>query len=289
VKLVERVLATLRAAGHGVTAFPTGGPDSAGALARERIAAGADLILALGGDGTMNELLPGVVHSGVPICALPAGTANVLARELGVGTKALHAAARLGELVPRRVSIGLLRTAGSRCRYFLLMAGVGFDAHIVYRLNLGLKSRMGELAYWTAACGELGRKLDEFEVEVDGKTYVCTFALVSRVRNYGGYLEIAQDVSLLDHQFEAVLFQGTSTLLDYGKYLVAILSGKASNVQGVTFLPAERISFAAPGESRVYVQVDGEYAGRLPAAIEIVREAVTLLVPPGYPNRASSS
>lgn len=287
---MEHVLEVLRAGGHGVAAFPTDGPESAGALARERVAAGADLILALGGDGTMNEVLPGVVRSEVPVGIIPAGTANVLARELGLGTKALHAAARLGELTPRRVSIGLLRAEPeSRCRYFLLMAGVGFDAHIVYRLNLGLKSRMGELAYWTAACGELGRKLDEFEVEVDGATRVCTFALVSRVRNYGGYLEIAREVSLLDHEFEVVLFQGTSTLLDYGKYLVAILSGNASNVQGVTFLSAKRVRFAAPPATRVYVQVDGEYAGRLPAAIEVVEEAITLLVPPGYPRLSSSS
>jgi len=92
-----------------VSAIPTPEEGAAGRIARQAVEEGADLILALGGDGTVNEMLPGVVHTDVPVAVIPAGTANVLTHELGLGTNALKAAARLGSLEPRRVAIGLLR------------------------------------------------------------------------------------------------------------------------------------------------------------------------------------
>lgn len=282
---VDRVLDTLRAAGHGVTPIPTSAPGSAEQIVKKCVESGADLIVALGGDGTLNEVLAGVIHTDVPFAVIPAGTANVFTREVGLGANPLKAAARLHELMPRRVAAGLLRCeAGPRERYFLLMAGVGFDAHIVYNLNLPLKSQMGQLAYWTGAFKQLVRRLDEFEVQVGGESFKCTFALASRVRNYAGYLEIARRTSLLRDEFEFILFEGRNTVRFYSKYLGAVLAGRASNTKGMYFLRGTRACFSGPSDSRVYVQVDGEYAGRLPATVEIVPAAVTVLIPPDYPK-----
>jgi YegS/Rv2252/BmrU family lipid kinase len=284
--LPGRVADALIAEGHGVVVAPTQGPGTAGRIARERIEAGSDLILALGGDGTLNELLPGVVHTDVPVGVIPAGTANVLARELGLGCDALRAARRLSEWVPQRVHAGLLRCEPeTEGRYFLLMAGVGFDAHIVYQLNLSLKAKLGQLAYWTSSFKQVFRTLDELVVEANGESFRCTFALASRVRNYAGYLEIARHVSLVRPEFELVLFEGTSTVRHYLKYLVAALSGKASNVKGMSFLRTRKVTFSRPSDAPIHVQVDGEYAGRLPATVEIVPDALTLLVPPDYLKR----
>jgi len=77
--LVARAARILEEDGHHVTCCPTTGPRTAGALARERIERGADLILVAGGDGTLNEVAEGMAHSQVPLGVLPAGTANVLA------------------------------------------------------------------------------------------------------------------------------------------------------------------------------------------------------------------
>jgi diacylglycerol kinase family enzyme len=284
-RLVGRVLAALHDGGHRATAFPTDGPGSAGDIAKARIHAGADLILALGGDGTLNEILPGIVHSGVPAGIVPAGTANVLARELGLGTDTLRVVRRLSELEPRRIALGLLRAEpGQNERYFALMTGVGFDAHIVYRLNLGLKSKMGEIAYFLAAARQFGRTLEQFEVEVDGIRRRCSFALATRVRNYAGHLEIAQKASLVKDDFEVVLFEGNSTWRHYLKYMTAILTGRTSSIQGISFARAKKLTLLAADDPRVYVQVDGEYAGRLPATVEIVPGALSLLMPPVYPR-----
>jgi YegS/Rv2252/BmrU family lipid kinase len=284
--LPRQVAEALEAAGHSVSVIETEGPGTAGRLARRRIEEGADLILALGGDGTLNELLPGVAHTEVPLGVIPGGTANVLSRELGLGANAIKAARRLGECVPVRVPVGVLRCQpNAEPRYFLLMAGVGFDAHIVYRLNLPLKAKAGQVAYWIGSLREFVRRLDEFQVEANGETFTCSFALASRVRNYAGYLQIARRVSLPKAEFETVLFEGSSALRYYLKYLAAVLTGRTANVKGMSFLRAQSVRFSAPGESRVYVQVDGEYAGRLPATIELEQGALTLLVPPEYAAR----
>jgi diacylglycerol kinase family enzyme len=283
--LPRQVAEALAAAGHGVSLVETQGPGTAGRIARERIARGSDLILALGGDGTLNEMLPGMARGATPLGVIPAGTANVLSRELGLGASALKAVRRLGECVPVRVPLGVLRAEDAEPRYFLLMAGVGFDAHIVYRLNLPLKAKTGQLAYWVGAGREFLRRLDEFQVEANGATFTCSFALASRVRNYAGYLRIAQRVSLAQPEFETILFEGGSVLRHYVKYMAAVLTGRTANVKGMTFLRSTSVRFRGPADRRVYVQVDGEYAGRLPASVELEPDALTLLTPPEYAKR----
>ena len=83
---LERAIRSLSARGIEVEAIPTSGPGMAAEIVRSTIERGADLILAAGGDGTINEVVNGMVHSNVPLGILPAGTANVLACELDIGT-----------------------------------------------------------------------------------------------------------------------------------------------------------------------------------------------------------
>jgi len=265
-----------------VTCCATTGPCTAGALAREQIARGADLILAAGGDGTLNEVAEGMAHSQVPLGVLPAGTANVLAMEMKLGGDFLGAARRLGDCRPQRISIGQVSAdAGATTRHFLLMAGIGLDAQIVYKVSAPLKAHIGKLAYWVAGWGMLGRSLPEFSIEADGVTHRCSFALVSKVRNYGGDFEIARDVSLFDDHFEVVLFQGRSTLR-YVRYFAGLVANRIAGIPGIVVLRARRVSAPQPFDARIFLQIDGEFAGRLPAEIRIVPDALTLLVPPEY-------
>lgn len=286
---MPRAVGLLEAQGYRVTAVPTTGPGTAGVLAREGIEAGSDLILALGGDGTLNEAANGMVGASVPLGVLPAGTANVLARELGLGCNALRAARRIPECVPQRVAVGLLRMdGGARSRYFLLMAGVGFDGHIVYHLNLDLKSKLGQIAYWAGSLRQMVRRPEEFEVQIGDRRMRCSFALASRTRNYAGHLEIARHASLASNDLAVVLFEGRSTFRYYTKYLPAVLSGRLPRTSGVTVVRATHLTCTASEETPVYVQVDGEYAGRLPATVEVVPDALTLLAPPEFATVDSS-
>jgi diacylglycerol kinase family enzyme len=260
----------------------TTGPRTAGAIAREHISRGADLVLAAGGDGTINEVAEGMVHSQVPLAILPGGTANVLATEMKLGSNLERIAGRLEELRPHRISVGHVACEGGGVsRHFLLMAGVGLDAHIVYRVSEPLKARTGKLAYWVAGWSLFGRRLPAVQVEMPGQKRQCSFALLSRVKNYGGDFEIAQSVSLFDNEFEVVLFEGRSSVR-YVKYLAGMLGNRLSGMKGVTVLRADRVALCCPEDRRVYVQIDGEFAGRLPAEIRIIPNALTLLVPPEY-------
>lgn len=278
---LDQAAEVLSKAGFAISMSPTSGPGTAGKMARKAIDAGTGLILAAGGDGTLNEILAGVANSSVPLGILPGGTANVLATEIGLGRNIELAAAMLPQCVAQRIAIGRLEGA-SKPRYFLSMAGIGFDAHIVYNLSDRLKRLLGKGAYWVSGLREVVRRYPEFLVEVDGIRHpASSFALVSRVRNYGGDFEIARNASLLDDRFEVVLFRGRSPL-PYVKYVCGMIAGRLSDMRGVTFLSAQCVRVFDPADRRVYIQVDGESAARLPATISLVPDALTLLVPPGY-------
>ena len=231
----------------------------------------------LGGDGTINEVVNGMVHSHVPLGVLPAGTANVLAMELNLGSRLERAGERLRQCVERRVAVGRMCASNGMSRFFLLMGGAGLDATIVTKVNADLKARAGKLAYWTAGLSQISNRIGQFEAKVNGDVYRCGFALASRVRNYGGDLEIARGASLLRDEFEIVLFEGSNPLR-YAWYMLGVGTKRVQSMSGVHTLRANRIEFSGDA----HVQIDGEYAGRVPAYIEIVPDALTLLVPPAY-------
>jgi len=280
--IVERVMLALHHDGDSNEAVPTTGPSTAAGIASQAIERGSSLILVAGGDGTINETVNGMVHSEVPLGILPGGTANVLATELGISRGLERAAGQVRDWVPERVSLGLFRSStASEPRHFLLMAGVGLDAHIVYHLSASLKAAVGRVAYWVGGFSQLGRRFPEFDVTVEGRTHRVSFALVSRVRNYGGDLTIAPTISLLDPDFELVLFEGANSFR-YLKYMFGVVTRRLEGMSGITILRTRELSLRCPEDSRIYIQLDGEYAGRLPADIEMVPDALTLLVPPAW-------
>lgn len=282
---LKRAATILENAGYVISTIPTTGPGTAGKIAREAIERGAVRILVAGGDGTINEVVAGMVNSTVPLGILPAGTANVLATELGLGRDMECAAQLIPQCVARQIALGRL-DCSSGPRHFLSMAGIGFDAHIVYHLSARLKMRLGKGAYWIGGFGQAVRRFPEFEVEVDGgRRAVCSFALVSRVRNYGGDFEIATSASLLHDHFEVVLFRGRHCL-PYLKYVLGMVTGRLAGMRGVSFLTGRSVRVSDPADRRVYIQVDGEYASRLPTSIVLAPDALTLLVPPAYLRNA---
>jgi len=278
---VDRAVEVLRAAGHRVTPVPTDGPGSGARVAASCLAQGSDLILVAGGDGAINEVVNGMVGSPVPLGVLSAGTANVLATELGLAGPLVKVAAQVEHWIPRRVSAGLLTSAGGRQRHFLLMAGVGLDAHAVLVVDPQWKRFQGKLAYWLAAFGELGRTLEEFDVVAGNTRFRSSFALASRVRNYGATLELTPQAGLHRDDFALALFEGSNPFR-YLEYFAGAVANRLDRTEGVTLLHAQSVAFVPLASSPVYVQVDGEPAGALPARIELVPSAITLLCPPGF-------
>ena len=261
--------------------YATPGPNRAGELARQAVKQGCDLILAAGGDGTINEAVNGMAGSDVPFGALPAGTANVLANEVGLSPRPDRAAAQLLTAVPTRIALGAMDRPGHARRHFVLMAGVGLDARIVYELDINLKARLGKLAYWHGGFRQLGRPVPRFSICVDGQEQQASFALITRVRNYGGDFQIARRIKLTDADFEIVVFQNQEWH-DYIRFFGAVVTNRLYDTPGVTVYRSTKAVLKAPGDGRIYVQADGEAIGNLPATITTIPDALTLLIPKRY-------
>jgi diacylglycerol kinase (ATP) len=280
---LDKAVDTLKLAGAQVELFPTPGPQRAGELAAKAVECGCDMILAAGGDGTINEVVNGIAGSQVRFGILPAGTANVLANEIGFSNRPDHAARQLLHTEPVRIALGSLQQAERPRRYFVLMAGVGLDARIVYELDIDLKSRLGKLAYWHGGLKQFGRPVPRFQVAVNGSEYCASFALITRVRNYGGDFEIARQIRLTDNDFEVVVFQNHQWQ-DYLRFFASVMTNRLYNTDGVTILRSTQVETRAPEDQRIYIQVDGESTGELPATISTVPDALTLMMPKRYAN-----
>ncbi len=280
-EIIRHIEEALRPSFGDMQAVMTEGPATAGAMATREIERGAETVFVCGGDGTVNEVAQALEGTRVPLGVLPGGTACVLANELGLGNDPGRAADRLATAVPREIAAGRLRRPDGSSRLFLLMAGIGFDARIVHSLNLELKDRIGKLAYVAGALGQLGDRLEELDVEIDGVTRRCSFALISRVRNYGGDVNLAREASLFNDSFEVILFEGRSPLR-YPFYFLAILAGMSKRTRGLTALRATRVAARPALDQQGYVQMDGEYTGMIPASFEIVPAAIRLLVPASF-------
>jgi diacylglycerol kinase (ATP) len=264
-----------------VELFPTTGPNMAGELGRAAIDRGFDLLLACGGDGTINEVMNGIVGSQIAFGTLPAGTANVLAKEIGLTCRPDRAAEELLDAVPVRVPVGKAELAGSPPRYFLMMAGVGLDARIVHELDLDLKRKVGKLSYWHGGFKQMGRDMPKLRIVANGVERIASFALLARVRNYGGDFEIAKDVRLTDSDFEIVMYERHGWIA-YLTFLAGVIFNSLGKVSGVTIVRANSATLTPVSDAPVHVQADGEAIGLLPGTITVVPDAITLLLPKRY-------
>lgn len=285
---VEAAAAILRQAGVEATTEPTRGQADAGGQARKAIARGCDVIFACGGDGTVHDVLQGMVGSDVPLGIIPLGTANALAHDLRVPLSAVAAARASLKAKSLRIAVGRVEyldfegKPGSR--FFTVAAGIGVDAHLFYKLNPLLKGRLGMAAYYAQATRLwLTHPLERFAVEVDQSGAEVSQLLAVRIRNFGGVLrELAPGAALERDDLRLVLFR-TRSRLAYLRYIIRGLVGAEWQVRGIDLVHGAKVECRTAGNSglasRVFVEADGELLGTLPGEITIVPDSLTLLVP----------
>ncbi len=279
---VGKAAAELRRHVGEVRLFPTEPDRRADVLAHEAVLAGFDLIAPCGGDGTINEVLQGVVGSDAVLLPLPAGTANVFAWETGLPVDPVKAAAALPELAVCEVELGVVEFPDEgRRRFFLLMCGAGVDANAVYQLNVDLKKRVGILAYFFSAIRQLFNRIESLNLQVGDERIARSLAVVSKSRLYGGRLVLTPNAHLLERDFDVVCFRSTSPLT-YTGYLAGVLTRSLERFDGVHWRQARDVDLSARESPHVYVQVDGELAGRLPARVRMGPERVRVLLPKAY-------
>lgn len=292
---VESALAVLRDAGVEASAAPTLAPAAAAEQTRQAIAEGCDTVFACGGDGTIHDVLQGLVGSKAALGIIPLGTANSLAHDLGLPFSPAYAAQAALTAKPRRIAVGRVEYqdfAGNRAsRYFTVAAGIGVDARLFYELNPDAKRHLGMAAYCVKATHLwLTHKMENFAVEINesGSTRQVEVSqlLAVRIRDFGGVLrELAPGASLDRDDLRLVLFR-TRSRIAYLRYVMRGLFGMRWTVPGIEPLYSagaichDLAPSPGPGpKSRIFVEADGELLGTLPAKISMLTDAVTLLSP----------
>jgi diacylglycerol kinase (ATP) len=263
----------------------TTGPGHATEIAHHAAAEGRQLVIACGGDGTLNEIVNGLAaqQNGhrVPLALLPGGTANILAKELDLPWDIPSAAEKLTHGTVKEIALGLATPVErpDKKKYFLSVSGAGPDGMIVYSIDLELKARVGILAYWWEGAREVFRyKFQHFRIVTGGQKLDASLAIVGRTKNYGGPFKITTGADLFEDHFE-IMALTTQSGLRYLSYLPSLWLGDLRESEGVHFWKADTLVCEPLDKTPVYAQVDGEPLARLPVQFKIVPRALKLLVP----------
>ena len=269
--VLKRCVEILSSGGFDVEVWPTERPQHATELAT---LAGVRLVIAAGGDGTVNEVVNGL-EGDATLGVLPLGTANVLARELGLPLKVEAACERILTGTESRIDLGVATNHKGIERRFTCMAGLGFDAHVVNEVTPRLKRYLKAFAFAFAAFKVyLEGDLPALHLIDGDATYVTQFAIVANGHYYGGDFRVSESAALTTGSLEVVLVERVGKLLR-ADVLTRILAKKPLDRSMHSFA-AEELKAKSPG-AYVPVQLDGEIWGRLPMSFRIEPAALKIV------------
>jgi YegS/Rv2252/BmrU family lipid kinase len=292
--VIDDALAVLRRAGIEAETLETYAAGSAGTQALEAVRRGCDTILACGGDGTVHEILQCLVGTPVALGVVPLGTANALAANLGLGSSPAKAIRRLLDATPVRIPVGLIHYRDAdgerRSRYFTVAAGVGADALFMSLLDTRLKRRFGYALYlvqglrvWATHSFPLFKAGFQVHGSRNVRVEEVSQLLAVRIRDFGGLLHnLAPGATLHKDTLRVVAFK-TRNRMHFLRFMLAVMCGRQTFSHEVELLNAATVEcHVRPGSTaRVFVEADGELLGALPVRIEMVPDALTVLVPSG--------
>jgi diacylglycerol kinase (ATP) len=278
----RRIFAT---AGIEAELAETTGPGDATQMAQRATIEGRQLVIACGGDGTLNEVVNGLAANQngqrVPLALLPGGTANILAKELGLPWDIPGAAEKLlhGEIKDIALGLATPLLEPEKKKYFLSVAGAGPDGRIVYSIDLDLKARLGILAYWWQGAREVFRyEFKHFRVSTPDESVEASLVIVGRTKNYGGPFKITTRADLYEDQFESMALT-TRSGFKYLSYLPSLWLGKLRGTEGVYYYKSDSVVCEPLDDNPIYAQIDGEPLARLPVEFKIIPRALQLLIP----------
>lgn len=261
-------------------------------LAREAARDGFDIVVDCAGDGTLSEIVSGVVGTDIAVGTIPGGTVNLWSKEVGISQRLRVAAMQLTVAERRRVDVGHLRVNGKHGTHFLLMAGLGADAAIVQRVNKRLKNRIGGPAATGLAAVQALPALHALpvEVELDGGVRWegrVSQVIVGNTRRYAGFTKITDRALADDGLFDVCLITATNPF-SASRQLASLLLRQRPSDASAEYYRSATMTLRAP--RLLPVQIDG---GRLklddedPTAkaeytFTLQAQAVSLLVPRTY-------
>jgi YegS/Rv2252/BmrU family lipid kinase len=287
---IHSVAKALSAEGHSVTVELTTGPGSASVQARMAASQGADVVFACGGDGTVHEVVQGLIfEAGNPATALgiiPVGSANALARHLRLPHDPVSAALAQIHGRSQTLPVGKLECDG-QVRYFTVMAGAGPDGALVYRMHTNQKKRLGRGSYYLHAAHLYAtRGFPCFEVEylqagAEGTAKAIAVAVMAvRVRDLGGLFGglTSRTASIEASELELYLVRPPAWLSLPLWFVSSWLRLQGHNP---FFRHISAVAFACTplNGAAIHVEADGEWIGRAPFRVSIVPGALRIRMP----------
>jgi diacylglycerol kinase (ATP) len=287
-RALEHVCSFLGRRGWSIELQVTEKPGDALALARAAAQAGCDVAIAAGGDGTVNELVNGLVGTQTALGVLPVGTGNLWAKQLGVPTYTLtnplrlyEAAAGLANGTTHLVDVGQVN---NRC--FLCWAGIGLDAQVTTELEPRPRhtKRLGALPYAIAAI-TVARDFQgvRTRVSLDGRIVRgrTLLVLASNIQQYAGVFHVAREARMDDGLLDVFVFKGLGFPYAVG-HLLKILSQRCLQDPRINHQQARHIEVRT--EWATPVQVDGDPIGTTPVTLKAVPLGLRVRVPPSAPS-----
>ena len=232
------------------------------------------VIVAIGGDGTVFEIINGMAPSFGTLAVVPGGTANILAKELALPERPKDIFDMLKSKKTTTIDLGAVNS-----NYFSLMTGIGFDAIVISEVRPALKQIFRKLAFPLTGLKTF-RSYDypQLKARIDKNTEKSAyFIVVSNASRYGGDLiKIAKEAHLSDGFLDVTLFE-KGEARDFLKYTLAVLAGQHLKLSDVYSTKAKEVEIFC--EKPILVQADGEVIDNTPVKVKVLPKALKIIVP----------
>lgn len=244
------------------------------ALKKAKSSAGKyDIIIAAGGDGTINEVVNGIAGSKTKLGIIPIGTTNVFAKEMKIPSKLMDACKVIANGKSRKIDLGKVNG-----HYFLQWAGIGFDASVLAEVQPLLKKLLGIGAYTIAACKKLIRYNSPLiHLAYDNKEISAYFVIVSNIKSYGHFFHITPSAEIDDGYLDVCLFKDKIGLKSLLRYAPKITMQKKICLSNLTCFKAKSLKISS--SEKVMVQVDGDIICNTPIDISVVPRSLEIICP----------
>lgn len=268
-KHLRPALRILRNNGFKLSVKFTKGPGEVMPLAEQSAAEGFDAVIAVGGDGTTNETINGILGKNVILGLLPIGGSNVLARELGIPMSLTEAARVIIRQSKRKIDLGWINE-----RYFSMMASCGYDAYAISRTSLKVKKIIRRYAYLWAGIKDLfGYRPTEIDLVLDKGRVVerGTFVVIGNTHFYGGSHQVTPFAEIDDGFLDLCIYQGRSQL-GLVRFALRMFWRQHLNMKNVKYYRVRQVDLSSLKPT--LVQVDGDSLGELPMTAKIIPGAL---------------
>ncbi|MBN3525051.1 diacylglycerol kinase [Paenibacillus apiarius] len=275
-KRLADILQMLDAAGIETTTHATDGEGDATTSAAEAIDRGYDMIIAAGGDGTLNEVINGMAGKPErpPLGIIPLGTTNDFARALGIPRNWEEACSIITRQVTRVIDLGQAND-----KYFINIAGGGSLTELTYEVPSKLKTMIGQLAYYMKGLEKMTRlRPTELRIELDGHGVFheeFMLFLITNTNSVGGFEKLAPDARIDDGLFDVIMLKKCN-LAEFIRVAGMALRGEHVNDPLIIHAQTKRVSVTSP--DMVQLNLDGEYGGLLPATFQVLPSHLRIFV-----------